>query len=213
MAGDMRAGLRLKVSPDVISVIIPTHNSERALIPVLCALVPGATSGILREVILVDAGSHDDTAAIADAAGCVFIPAVPDLGQRLRQGARAAHAPWLMFLQPDCLLDQSWPQDVAQFLAASDRRAAPDKMAATFRFAADGEGLRARLDEAIAALALSLFGAARAGQGLLISRTHYERIKGHRPGARHELHLANRLDRCHVRALRTRAVRMGTTEP
>ena len=30
---------------DMLSVIIPTRNSERALVPTLAALVPGATAG------------------------------------------------------------------------------------------------------------------------------------------------------------------------
>ena len=46
------------VSP-MLSVIIATHESERALVPTLAALVPGAAAGIVREVIVADAGSRD----------------------------------------------------------------------------------------------------------------------------------------------------------
>ena len=54
----------------MLSVVIATHNSERALLPTLAALVQGAAAGIVREVIVADAGSRDATTAIADGAGC-----------------------------------------------------------------------------------------------------------------------------------------------
>ena len=44
----------------MLSVIIATDESERVLVPTLSALVPGATAGIVREVIIADAGSRGD---------------------------------------------------------------------------------------------------------------------------------------------------------
>ena len=58
----------------MLSAIIATHESERALVPTLAALVPGATEGLLGEVIVADAGSRDATAEVADIAGCRFMP-------------------------------------------------------------------------------------------------------------------------------------------
>ena len=57
----------------MISVVIATHESERALVHTLAALVPGALAGVVREVIVADAGSRDDTAKVADVAGCRFM--------------------------------------------------------------------------------------------------------------------------------------------
>jgi glycosyltransferase involved in cell wall biosynthesis len=54
----------------MLSVVIATHDSERALLPTLAALVAGAAAGVVREVIIADAGSRDATDAIADGAGC-----------------------------------------------------------------------------------------------------------------------------------------------
>ena len=45
----------------MFSIIIATHDSERALVPTLAALVPGATAGIVREVIVADGNSRDQT--------------------------------------------------------------------------------------------------------------------------------------------------------
>ena len=57
----------------MLSIIIPTRNSERPLVPTLAALVPGATTGLVAEVLIADGGSQDDTAAVADVAGCNFL--------------------------------------------------------------------------------------------------------------------------------------------
>ena len=42
----------------MISVVIATHELERALVHTLAALVPGALAGVVREVIVADAGSQ-----------------------------------------------------------------------------------------------------------------------------------------------------------
>ncbi|MEW6124430.1 MAG: glycosyltransferase [Pseudomonadota bacterium] len=184
----------------MISVVIPTHNSERALVPTLAALVPGVTGGILRDVILADGGSSDDTAAIADAAGCVFLSGLSDLGLRLKQGAGQSRGRWLLFLHPYSLLEEGWVREVASFLESAERRGAADKIAATFRLSVDGYGLRPRLGEAVAAARLAVTGRPRPGQGLLLSRRHYERLGGHVAGKGAERRLIARigLRRLHV---------------
>ena len=41
--------------------------------PTLAALVPGAATGLLAEVVIADANSRDATAEVADIAGCRFL--------------------------------------------------------------------------------------------------------------------------------------------
>src|SRR2546425_230718 len=77
----------------MLSVVIATHDSERALLPTLAALVAGAAAGIVREVIVADAGSHDATTAIADGAGCRVLVSAQRRGARLKAAAEAARAP------------------------------------------------------------------------------------------------------------------------
>ena len=69
----------------MFSIIIATHDSERALVPTLAALVPGATAGIVREVIVTDAASRDETEEVADIAGCRFL-ASSDAARRAAEG-------------------------------------------------------------------------------------------------------------------------------
>ena len=67
----------------MLSVIVPTNESERILVRTLACLVPGATAGLIRDVILADAGSTDETAEIGDIAGCRFLSLPGPLGPRL----------------------------------------------------------------------------------------------------------------------------------
>lgn len=188
----------------MISVVIPTQNSERALVPTLAALVPGVTGGILRDVILADGGSNDDTAAIADAAGCVFLSGLGDVGLRLKQGAGQSRGRWLLFLHPHSLLEEGWVREVASFLESAERRGAADRHAATFRLSVDGYGLRPRLGEAVAAARLAVTGRPRPGQGLLLSRRHYERLGGHSAGKNAERRLIARIGVRQLHVLRAR---------
>ena len=106
----------------MLSVIIATRDSERPLVRTLAALVPGATSGLITEVLIADAGSRDDTPAVADIAGCKLLAADEPLGRRLHAAADAARAPWLLFLQPGIVLDTPWIGGNAQFRRAPGAR-------------------------------------------------------------------------------------------
>ena len=98
----------------MLTVIIPTHNSERALVPTLAMLVPGALTGTVREVIVADAGSSDGTAQVVDVAGCEIAVSDAPLGARLKKAAATARGTWLMFLRPGVVLDGSWVEEAAR---------------------------------------------------------------------------------------------------
>ncbi len=59
----------------MITAIIETRDDEVPLAHALAALVPAATEGVLREVIVIDHGSRDGTLTVADIAGCTVIEA------------------------------------------------------------------------------------------------------------------------------------------
>src|ERR1700692_1911590 len=104
----------------MLSVVIATENAERVLVPTLAALVPGATAGIVSEVILADAGSRDGTAKVADVAGCRYIASNAPVGARLRAAAADARAPWLLFLRPGVVPDATWIDEVRRFVHDSE---------------------------------------------------------------------------------------------
>ena len=88
----------------MISVVIPTLNAQATLAATLTALVPAAVDGLVREVIVVDGGSTDQTAAIVEDAGAQLVCKSGGRGHQLTVGALRAKQPWLLFLHADTVL-------------------------------------------------------------------------------------------------------------
>jgi glycosyltransferase involved in cell wall biosynthesis len=79
--------------PVAISIVIPAYNEEKGIGPVLQALLQSlATSELIWEIIVVDDGSADETAAAAEAAGVTVIrhPLNQGYGAALKTGIRQA---------------------------------------------------------------------------------------------------------------------------
>lgn len=185
----------------MLSAIISAHESERALVPTLAALVPGATAGLLGEVVVTDAGSRDATAEVADIAGCRFMASSEPLGARLKAAAASTRTPWLMFLRAGCVPEPGWVEAAERFIEATDRL--DGDRAAVFRPPGVADLLRPGLAELIALVRVTLGGGARAEQGLLIARRHYESIGGHPDGADAEAALLRRIGRRRLAMLAT----------
>ncbi|HEX9882145.1 MAG TPA: TIGR04283 family arsenosugar biosynthesis glycosyltransferase [Hyphomicrobium sp.] len=190
----------------MISVVIPTLNAEASLPDTLSALIPAAVDGLVREVIIVDAGSADSTREIADAAGAEVLVASPSRGAQLAAGAARAKHHWLLFLHADTVLDVGWEREVSHFMErVDDGRAKP--AAAAFRFALDDEGLAPRFLEVLVGLRCGLLRLPYGDQGLLIPRHLYDRVGGYREiPLMEDLDLVRRLGSRAVKMLRARAV-------
>ena len=187
----------------MISIILPTLDAEQLRVRTLSALVPGSAAGLVREVILADGGSRDDTEKVADAAGCEFLRGPRDLGARLRAAAHAARGNWLLFLDPAGVLDEGWPREVRAFMEGAERSGFAGRKAATFRLAFDGFGMKPKLKGAVSAARLALIGRPRAEQGLLITKRFYDELGAHADGAKAHRRLIARLGRLRMVALRT----------
>jgi len=190
----------------VITVIIPTLNSEHALVPTLSALVSGSVAGLVREVIVADGGSRDETENVADVAGCHFLKGPHDPGARLRAAAHQARGSWLLFLDPAGIVQEGWMREVRAFVETMERSGLAEKRAATFRLGYQGFGLTPRLAEAAAAARLVVIGRPRPQQGLLIARRFYDHLGGHGDGKKAEERLFARIGRRKLITLRTRIV-------
>jgi len=190
----------------MLTVIIPTHNSERALVPTLAMLVPGVMSGTVREVIVADAGSTDATTQVVDVAGCAIMASSAPLGARLRAAAAAARGSWLMFLRPGVVLDAAWVEEATRVIEEAAMRGDTEAHAAVFRRAA-----APATAEPLTRQVLALLGAALRGphpdQGLMLSRAAYDRLGGHRAEAADpETELLRRIGRRRIATLRSAAV-------
>lgn len=190
----------------MITVIIPTLNSEHALVPTLSALVSGSVAGLVREVIVADGGSNDETEKVADVAGCHFLKGPHDPGARLRAAAHQARGSWLLFLDPAGIVQEGWLREVRAFIETMERSGLAENRAATFRLGYQGFGLTPRLAEAAAAARLVVIGRPRPQQGLLIARRFYDHLGGHGDGKKAEERLFARIGRRKLITLRTRIV-------
>lgn len=194
----------------MLSVVIATENAERSLVPTLAALVPGAMAGVVREVIVADAGSNDATAEIADAAGCRIDVLRAPLGERLRRAAASARAAWLLFLRPGAVPDPTWTEEARRFIERTELVGRADACAAALRQCGDTDTVGSALMEALGLIAASIGVRPRSPQGLLISKALYARSGGHLGGdADPEASLLHRLGRRRIIMLRSRALMAG----
>ena len=87
------------MSGPAVSVVVPALNEAAAL--------PGTLAGLSSldpppsEIILADGGSEDDTAAIAEAAGCRVVRSPPGRAAQMNAGAAAASGGILCFVHAD----------------------------------------------------------------------------------------------------------------
>src|SRR5262249_15121088 len=141
-------------SGSMLSAIIDTCESERTLVPTLAALVPAAASGLLKEVVIADAGSRDATAEVADIAGCRFLSSTEPAGVRLKSAAVSTRSRWLMFLRAGMAPQPGWIDAVERFIADSEQ--SDSGRAAVFRPAGFGDLMRPGLSEIAALLRVTL---------------------------------------------------------
>ncbi len=153
-----------------VSVIIPTLNAARHL-PATLAACRG-----VREAIVVDGGSADESVAIGRKLGARIVTSGSGRGLQLRAGAAAATGEWLLFLHADTFLSDDWLNATGKFIANPANRS----RAATFRFALDDASPAARRLERRVAWRVRHLGLAYGDQGLLIHRELYGSLEGFR---------------------------------
>lgn len=191
----------------MISVVVPTANSERLLPRCFDSLIAGAVRGVVREVIVSDAGSTDCTLALADAAGAHVVHSRKSRGARMADGAARAKGDWLLFLHPETALEPGWEMEAESFISQAEMER---PRAAVFRFALEDFGGEARRAEAKAALRTVLFALPYGDQGLLIPKRLYKKLGGYRALADLEdADLVRRIGRRRLVSLRARAVNVA----
>lgn len=153
-----------------ISVVIPTLNAERPLVTALGALFEGVEAGLIRELIVVDGGSHDGTVTLASEAGANVLHSPPSRGGQLRVGCAAAKGEWLLVLHADSVLQEGWSAAVQDHMVGG--------RAGFFRLQFAATGVMPHVVAGWANLRARLLGLPFGDQGLLLPRTLYEDVGG-----------------------------------
>lgn len=154
-----------------ISVVIPTLNAEQVLADTLMALFEGVQAGLIRELIVVDGGSTDETVALVKEAGALVVHENPSRGGQLRAGCAVARGQWLLVLHADSVLDSGWSEAVSAHLKADT--------VACFRLRFDAGGVMASVTAGWANLRTRVFDLPFGDQGILIRQSDYKRIGGY----------------------------------
>lgn len=148
-----------------ISVIIPTLNEAE----LIAAAIRRVKTHGAAEVIVVDGGSADGTAAIARSLGAAVIESAANRGAQQNLGARRAAGSILLFLHADT-------QPPVDFAARIRRTlAAPGVAGGAFRFRLDGTGWRLRLIERVVALRCKLLQLPYGDQAIFVTKEMFER--------------------------------------
>jgi glycosyltransferase involved in cell wall biosynthesis len=107
----------------MISVVIATHNDEPVIGQTLAALVHAAVDGLVREVILADAGSTDDTLEVADDAGCHVVQGDGPPEARIAEACKTARANWLLILEQPLPPPSAWMKAAAEHINSHSAQA------------------------------------------------------------------------------------------
>ena len=106
--------------PDLVSrtsVLIPAYNEAAAIAPVVAGLL---AAGAWREVLVVDDGSTDGTAAVATTAGARVLrhPYNKGNGASVKTGARHASGDFVLIVDAD---GQHQPEDATRLVSHLDQ--------------------------------------------------------------------------------------------
>ncbi|MBP1850410.1 glycosyltransferase [Rhizobium halophytocola] len=96
----------------MLTVIMECRDQEPELAQTLAGLVCGAVEGLVSDVVVLDHGSSDGTARVAEAAGCRY-----HLTWNMADIVQAARGDWLLLLEPGARVLPGWIEEVAEYVA------------------------------------------------------------------------------------------------
>lgn len=156
----------------MLSIILPTLNAQATLAATLDAVLAPDIPGL--DVIIVDGGSTDATATIANERGVRWFESAPGRGRQLALGAQHAQSEWLLFLHADTTLPDDWTTVVSRFIVDD----ANQQRAGYFALAFDDAGGPARRVAGLANWRAKAWSLPYGDQGLLIHRSLYDAVDG-----------------------------------
>lgn len=151
-----------------ISVIIPTRNEEDSI----AAAIEHVRDSGVREVIVVDGGSSDQTCAQARAAGATVFESAPGRGTQQNLGATEATGDVLLFLHADTRLPPDFLEQINGILSRTG------VSAGAFQLGVDGHGRGLRWVENMANWRSLYFQLPYGDQAIFIKAATFRRAGG-----------------------------------
>ncbi|MCW8829760.1 MAG: TIGR04283 family arsenosugar biosynthesis glycosyltransferase [Gammaproteobacteria bacterium] len=151
-----------------LSIIIPALNEARHIRETLLALQPLRRRG--HEVIVVDGGSHDETASLARPLADVVLASPPGRAVQMAAGAEHASHTVLWFLHADTLVPPQADRAIVDALQRSEW--------GRFDIVLSGHHPMLRVVERLINLRSRLSGIATGDQGIFVTRELFQHIGG-----------------------------------
>lgn len=153
-----------------LSIILPVRNEGDGIVAALAHLQPLRAAG--SQIIVVDGGSTDGTAALAAPHADIVITARPGRGRQMNAGAACAHGAVLLFLHADTRLPPTAADAIAHAVCAGARWGRFDvRIAGALR----GLGMVARMMN----LRSRFTGIATGDQAIFVTRDAFAAIGGY----------------------------------
>ena len=91
----------MKADNSIISIIIPVLNEEAYVGKLISYIKENSPNKNIKEIIVVDGGSNDNTVGIAENLGATVLHSKKGRARQMNTGARMAHGDILYFLHVD----------------------------------------------------------------------------------------------------------------
>ncbi len=152
-----------------VSVIIPTLNEEANVGRAIASAIEAGAS----EVIVVDAGSGDQTVALASSTEATVLHSERGRAVQQNAGAAAASGDVLLFLHADCELHADAVAEICRSLSADSKL-----VGGCFRQRIDTSGVRYRIVESGNAARVRLLKWAYGDQGIFVRSDEFREVGG-----------------------------------
>lgn len=96
----------------MLTVLMECRDRESELAQTLSVLVAGAVEGLVSDVVILDHGSRDASARVADAAGCRF-----HTEWDIKNILASVRGEWLLLLEPGARPQMGWIDELSEHVA------------------------------------------------------------------------------------------------